>query len=323
MTCSRSRDSGERHIVRLICGLLCVIVCAPGASPRAEGESAGSITGRVMTASYDQLDGVPGVTLHLERAELELASRATTQDHGRYAFTGLEPGNYTIKVDNPQYESYAATIELEDGREVEHDVALTARFKESITVTATRTARPTEQVPAAVSVIGPDTISKTPMTNIKEAIAGTPGTLIESKNQGYDARLIIRGAGLKARYAIREVMLLLNGIPITDPDSLTRLDFVDTHLVDRIEVVRGPNSTLWGINSTGGAVNVVTKSPFDGQGANARLDVGNYGARNLQLGYTGDIADKDLFNLNFCRRQSTNDWREWNEFDTTQFTLQT
>ena len=175
---------------------------------------------------------------------------------------------------------------------------------------------------AAVSVIGRDVIEKTPMTNIKEAIVGTPGVLIESKSQGYDARLIIRGAGLKARYAIREVMVLLNGVPITDPDSLTRLDFVDTHLVDRIEVVRGPNSTLWGINSTGGAINVVTKSPFDGHGGSARLDVGNYGARNAQLGYTGDIGDKTFFNVNFSRRQSTNDWREWNEFDTTQFTVQ-
>jgi iron complex outermembrane receptor protein len=322
MTCSRFRDSGERHTVRLTCGVLCVLICASGTDARANEGAAGSITGRVVTASHDSPDGVPGVTLRLELAELERSSRATSQHHGRYAFTGLEPGSYTLEVENPEFEPYSATIALAEGREVEHDVALTARFKESITVTATRTARPTEQVPAAVSVIGPETISKTPMTNIKEAIAGTPGTLIESTNQGYDARLIIRGAGLKARYAIREVMLLLNGIPITDPDSLTRLDFVDTHLVDRIEVVRGPNSTLWGINSTGGAINVVTRSPFDGQGGNARLDMGSYGARNLQLGYTGDIADTHFFNVNFSRRESTNDWREWNEFDTTQFTLQ-
>ena len=136
------------------------------------------------------------------------------------------------------------------------------------------------------------------MTNIREAIVGTPGDLIESKSQGYDARLIIRGAGLKARYAIREVMVLLNGIPITDPDSLTRLDFVDTYLVDRIEVVRGPNSTLWGINATGGAINVVTSSPFDRRGGVREVDVGTYGALNGQVGYTGDIGDNDFFNLN-------------------------
>ncbi len=296
--------------------------CCLGGLCAADGGGTGSISGRVVTASHDTRDGVPGIILSLEGVGVPRANRATSQDHGRYAFTGLAPGGYTLKVQSPGFESYDASIEIADGDEVTHDVALTARFKESITVTATRTARPTEQVPAAVTVIGSDTISKTPMTNIKEAIAGTPGTLIESTNQGYDARLIIRGAGLKARYGIREVMLLLNGIPITDPDSLTRLDFVDTHLVDRIEVVRGPNSTLWGINSTGGAINVVTRSPFDGQGGNARLDVGGYGGRNLQLGYTGDIADTHFFNLNFSRRESTNDWREWNEFDTTQFTLQ-
>jgi iron complex outermembrane receptor protein len=227
-----------------------------------------------------------------------------------------------ISVESPGFETYSEPIEVSDGVEVEHDVTLSAEFKETITVTATRTARSVDEVPAAVTVIDREAIEKTPMTNVREAIVGTPGTLIESKNQGYDARLIIRGAGLKARYAIREVMVLLNGIPITDPDSLTRLDFVDTHLVDRVEVVRGPNSTLWGINSTGGAINVVTRSPFDGQGGGVRLDAGNYGARNVQLGYTGDIADTHFFNVNFSQRKSTNGWREWNEFDTTQFTLQ-
>ena len=265
---------------------------------------------------------MPGISLRLDSADTGRSKRTTSQAGGQYAFTGLNPGTYILTVESPGFEGYSATIGVSDGGEVEHDIALSAEFKESITVTATRTARPIELVPAAVTVIGRDAIEKTPMTNIKEAIVGTPGVLIESKNQGYDARLIIRGAGLKARYAIREVMVLLNGIPITDPDSLTRLDFVDTHLVDRIEVVRGPNSTLWGINSTGGAINVVTRSPFDGQGGGARLDAGSYGARNVQLGYTGDIADKHFFNVNFSRRQSTNEWREWNEFETTQFTLQ-
>jgi iron complex outermembrane receptor protein len=294
-------------------------------SPRlavAESPGPGSISGQVFSSDGSSVHGMPGISLRLDGAELDPPKRTVSQAEGRYSFIALEPGTYTLSVESPGFEIHTTTIEITPGGEATHDITLSAKFKESITVTATRTARPVEQVPAAVSVIGSDVIEKTPMTNIREAIVGTPGTLIESKSQGYDARLIIRGAGLKARYAIREVMVLLNGIPITDPDSLTRLDFVDTHLVDRIEVVRGPNSTLWGINSTGGAINVVSRSPFDGQGGSARLDVGNYGARNVQLGYTGDIADTHFFNANFSRRQSNNDWREWNEFDTTQFTLQ-
>jgi len=317
------KAQGERRpVAPLTCAIIFLALIFPGGDLVAKPEGSGSIVGHVVSISSESRDGMPGISLRLDSAALQRPKRTTSQAGGRYGFTALNPGVYILTVESPGFEDYSATIEVSDGGEVEHDIALSAEFRESITVTATRTARPIEEVPAAVTVIGRDAIEKTPMTNIKEAIVGTPGTLIESKNQGYDARLIIRGAGLKARYAIREVMVLLNGIPITDPDSLTRLDFVDTHLVDRIEVVRGPNSTLWGINSTGGAINVVTRSPFDGQGGGARVDVGTYGARNVQLGYTGDIADKHFFNVNFSRRQSTNDWREWNEFDTTQFTLQ-
>jgi iron complex outermembrane receptor protein len=149
-----------------------------------------------------------------------------------------------------------------------------------------------------------------------------PGTLVGSTNQGYDARLVIRGSGLKARYGIREIMLLLNGIPVTDPDSFTRLDFVDTQMIERVEVVRGPNSTLWGINSTGGVVNVITRSPAEGSGGGAGIDLGSWGASSLQAHYAGRAADRWFYSLDFSRRQADNDWRVHNEFDSTQFTFQ-
>jgi iron complex outermembrane receptor protein len=315
--------SGARRDAAIL-GLMfaCVVSFPFGFIFGAEDQDPGAVAGRVISIDSASGAGVAGIGLRLDGDRLEQPRRTVSQAEGRFAFTGLAPGAYTLSVESPGFDAQPVAVEVPPGSEVRRDVTLTAEFEDSITITATRTARAVEQVPAAVSVIGSDIIEKTPMTNIREAIVGTPGTLIESKSQGYDARLIIRGAGLKARYAIREVMVLLNGIPITDPDSLTRLDFVDTHLVDRIEVVRGPNSTLWGINSTGGAINVVSKSPFDGRGGGARLDVGNFGSRNVQLGYTGDLADTTFFNVNFSRRQSKNDWREWNEFDTTQFTLQ-
>ena len=63
-------------------------------------------------------------------------------------------------------------------------------------------------------------------------------------------------------YEVITIMVLLDGVPITDPDGMTRLDFVDTQLVERIDVVRGPNSTLYGANATGGVINVITRDPF-------------------------------------------------------------
>lgn len=66
---------------------------------------------------------------------------------------------------------------------------------DTISVTASRVERATKEVPAAINVIDGERIEAEKMFNIKDAIHGTPGVLIESKNGGYDTRLIIRGAG--------------------------------------------------------------------------------------------------------------------------------
>ncbi|MFZ6016659.1 MAG: TonB-dependent receptor plug domain-containing protein [Nitrospirota bacterium] len=127
--------------------------------------------------------------------------------------------------------------------------------------------------------------------------------------------LIIRGSGLKARYGVREIMVLLDSVPITDPDGMTRLDFVDTQLVDRIDVVKGRDSTLYGANGAGGVINVITKSPFE-EVKSIKLGYGSDNAQMYNLIY-GTHAGKTYFTLSGSRR-STDSWRAWNEFSTNQ-----
>ena len=95
---------------------------------------------------------------------------------------------------------------------------------DEVSITATRMERKTAEVPASVSVVEEETIENTRMFNIKEAIRGIPGVLIDSPNQGYDSRLIIRGAGLKARYGVRDIMILLDGVPITVVDTAAQAE---------------------------------------------------------------------------------------------------
>ncbi|MDP2277956.1 MAG: Plug domain-containing protein [Nitrospirota bacterium] len=71
---------------------------------------------------------------------------------------------------------------------------------EEVVVTATRTERTTEEIPAGVSVVTKEDIKDIRMFGVREALTGVSGVQSESKNGGYDARRIIRGAGLKARY---------------------------------------------------------------------------------------------------------------------------
>lgn len=191
---------------------------------------------------------------------------------------------------------------------------------DQVSVTATREARATADVPQAIAVVGKEAMDQKKMFNVKEALQEIPGVLIDSKNGGFDARLIIRGAGLKAAYGIREIMVLRDGVPLSDPDSFTRLDFVDTLDIERIEVAKGPGN-LFATGSTGGAIQIFSKSVFDDSANNLRIGAGNEGTQNYHMRYGGKVADSQALALTVTHRKMDNDWRNWNEFDTTQASL--
>jgi len=191
---------------------------------------------------------------------------------------------------------------------------------DDISVTATREARATAEVPQSIAVIGKEAMDQKKMFNMKDALQETPGVLIDSKNGGFDARLIIRGAGLKASYGIREIMVLRDGVPLSDPDSFTRLDFVDTLDIERIEVAKGPGN-LFAAGSSGGAIQVFSKSVFDDSANNLRIGAGEYGTENYHIRYGGKVAGDQALAVTATHRQMDNDWRYRNEFDTTQTSL--
>ncbi|MEW5770978.1 MAG: TonB-dependent receptor [Pseudomonadota bacterium] len=190
---------------------------------------------------------------------------------------------------------------------------------DEVSITATREARVTAEVPQAIAVVGKEDLADKKMFNVKEGLQGIPGVLIDSKNGGFDARLIIRGAGLKAAYGIREIMVLRDGVPLSDPDSFTRLDFVDTQDIERIEVAKGPGN-LFAAGSVGGAVQIISRSVFDESANNLKLGVGTEGTLNTHLRY-GKVLDEHALALTATYREQDNDWRNWNRFDTTQLSL--
>lgn len=193
---------------------------------------------------------------------------------------------------------------------------------DEVSITATRVKRKTQDVPASIKVVGKEEIEDSKMLNIKDALMGTAGVQIDSKNSGYDSRVIIRGSGAKARYGIREIMFLLNGVPITDPDGFSKLDLLDPLQIERIEVVKGPNSTLWGANATGGIVHIITRDPMKESGGTARVSYGQYGSADASFYYGDSIGESFVYAVNGSYRRSDNSWRPWNEYEAYNVTIQ-
>ncbi len=194
---------------------------------------------------------------------------------------------------------------------------VTSKMLDEVSVTATREARTTREVPQAIAVVGKDKIEKKRMFNLKEALEGIPGVQADSKNGGSDVRLIIRGAGVKATYGIREIMVLRDGVPVTDPDSLTRLDFIDMQDIERVEVSKGPGN-IYSTGSFGGAIQIISKSVFDKSGNVARVAVGEQGARNLHLRYAGLVNNSNALAITTSFRKQDNPWRVHNVSDSKQ-----
>lgn len=202
---------------------------------------------------------------------------------------------------------------------VSHHAIAADTTLDEVSVTATRAERTTKEVPSSIAVIGKNRIDNEKMFNIKDAIQGTPGVQINSKNGGFDSRLVIRGAGQKANYGVREIMVLRDGVPMTDPDSFTRFDFIDTQDIERIEVTKGPGS-IYGGGSAGGVIQILSKSVFDEENR-VRVGGGTSGTTNLHARYSTMVGDNDAIAVTASRRAVENNWRRWNRFESNQGSL--
>lgn len=183
---------------------------------------------------------------------------------------------------------------------------------DDVTVTATRSARGSKTVPAAVASVGKEKLDKLKMNSISDALQNIPGVLTYSKNGLSDSKLVIRGAGLKASYGIREIMVLRDGIPMTEPDSFTRLDLIDGQDIERLEVTKGPGN-LYASGSAGGTVQVITKSVFDQQGNNLKVGTGDDAARNAHVRFSGKVGDNQAMSITATHREVPNEWRYRND----------
>lgn len=128
-----------------------------------------------------------------------------------------------------------------------------------IQVTATRTPHAAQDVPASISVVeGPDYRTDTLGASLSEKLATIPGLLARNRhNYAQDEQLSIRGFGTRASFGIRGVRLYVDGIPATMPDGQGQVSHFPLATAERIEVLRGPFSALYG-NASGGVIQLFT-----------------------------------------------------------------
>lgn len=126
--------------------------------------------------------------------------------------------------------------------------------------------------------------------NLSEGLASVPGLQIKNRqNYAQDLQLSIRGYGARSTFGVRGVRLYVDNIPATMPDGQGSLSHIDIGSIERVEVLRGPYSALYG-NSSGGVVSIFTETPEGKPFVEAGVAFGSNGQKRFSAKAGGETA---------------------------------
>jgi iron complex outermembrane receptor protein len=279
------------------------LLCLPGAA-RAQG----AIAGTIVDASGSP---VSGADVRLTSAGDGQTRRAATDRYGRFSFSPVAAGTYTITVASLGYRPLRIES-VSSGDAGSSALRLSLRRRdvlETVVVTGTRSEQEIGKIASAVSVVSGDDIQKGQrVSTLEESLKRVSGMRVEDElgGNGSRVRIIMRGTGTRANSpagsGVRGVKVLVDGIPKNNAGgSAQDLTNIDLNSAKRIEVLKGPSSVLYG-NQSGGVVNILSEDAPENPSGAYKQTVGAYGlykehlkggARFGRLGVVGSVYRND------------------------------
>ena len=178
---------------------------------------------------------------------------------------------------------------------------------EEVVVTGTRNEQQVKNIPANVTVIDQEAIKNSTARTVVELLRGEQSIVVrDTSGNGKSASVDMRGFG---ESAAGNSLILVDGRRVNAID-LSGVDWLQIPLdqVERVEIVRGTGSVLYGDNAVGGVINIITKLPSDSKTAQAGTSFGSYGHHKQQASLSG--SQGPIGAALFASNDSTNGYRE-------------
>ncbi|MFQ3173450.1 MAG: outer membrane receptor for ferrienterochelin and colicins [Flavobacterium sp.] len=230
-------------------------------------------------------DGMP---LQQANIVLEKITKTTiSNEDGLYSFRNLAPGNYEIIVSYAGFTTQSRNISLTDSTELAVDFNLKENnFLDEVVITGTMKPVSRLESPVPVEVYKPTFFKKNPTANIFEALQNVNGVRPQLNcnvcNTGD-----IHINGLEGPYTL----VLIDGMPIVSGlSTVYGLSGIPNSLLERIEIVKGPASSLYGSEAVGGLINIITKNPKNAPLFSADAFTTDWGELNVDLGLTANVG---------------------------------
>lgn len=212
----------------------------------------GTIKGEITSSN----EGLEFVNIQIKGTSIG----TITDMYGRYRLENVPYGQHSIVVSFIGYESQDLVVELtEINRYLQLDFTLKEHqeFLDRVVITGTRTDKRQIESPVIVNVVDHTTLNNVQACNLSEGLKFQPGLRVETDCQTCNYTQL-RMNGLGGGYS----QILINGRPVFSPlTGLYGMEQIPANMIDRIEVVRGGGSALYGSSAIGGTVNVITRAP--------------------------------------------------------------
>lgn len=242
-----------------------------------------SITGKVISS-----DG----SIELASVILDANTLVNTDSEGTFLIENLSEGRHTIEVSYIGYKSVTQVVEL-GANTVEHlifELEPDLLLFDDVVVTGTKTFKRKTKSAVIVNVVDSKTLDNVQACNLSEGLKFQPGLRVETDCQTCNYTQL-RMNGLAGGYS----QILINGRPIFSPlTGLYGLEQIPVNMIDKIEVIRGGGSSLYGSSAIGGTVNVLTKIPVENSFAiNTSYQNINGGAHDYMFSGNNTVVSDD------------------------------
>ena len=183
----------------------------------------------------------------------------TTENTGHYMMRNIPEGSFIVEVSAIGYKTQTREINIRKGRSYEVNFTLEEDFVQidGVIVSATRSETTRKMSPTLVNVVGMDTYNKTNATTVAQGLVFQPGIRVENncQNCGFQQ---VRINGLDGQYT----QILIDSRPIfSSLAGVYGIEQLPANMVDRVEIMRGGGSALFGSSAIAGTINIITKEP--------------------------------------------------------------
>ena len=229
-----------------------------GHSHPADDKCEATIHGHITDSNTKE--HIPYITVTIDGTTIGTTTNAT----GHYTLYHVPVGKFTVSVSAIGYATKSKEVNVECGSDLQLNFETTEEqiSVDAVVVSANRNATKRSEAPTLVNIVDSDLLNKVSAPTLAEGLSFQPGVRVENscQNCGFAQ---VRINGLSGQYS----QIVINSRPIFSAlAGVYGLEHIPANMVERIEVVRGGGSALYGSSAIGGTINIITKEPLRNYG---------------------------------------------------------